>query len=72
MQALPQIAKVEQRDDHGVALITATPQNGAFVADAVATALRAGAIDVRSLDVEQGGLDDVFHRLTREAPLHVA
>ncbi len=71
-RALPKMASVDQRDEDGVTLITATPQGGAFVADAVASALRGACIDVRSLDVEEGRLDDVFHRLTREARSHAA
>lgn len=72
LRPLANVARVEHREDEGVALVTATPQAGVFIADAVAGALRAASIDVRALDVETGRLDDVFHRLTREAQSHVA
>ncbi len=45
--------------------IVVTPVGGAFIADAVAGALREAGVEVRSLDVVSGKLDDVFYRLTR-------
>ena len=74
LRNLPKIARVEQlpeqrlEDDAqpGAVSILVAPSEGVFIADAVASVLRAGSIDIRSLDVETGRLDDVFHRLTRE------
>ena len=67
LRAMPNVAGVDQKTEDNVAIFTVSPKEGAFIADSVAAALRAAAIDVRALDVETGRLDDVFHRLTREA-----
>ena len=69
---LPGVAGVERRDAEGSAALTALARDGAFIADAAAGALRGASIGIRSLDVEAGRLDDVFHRLTRGAPAHAA
>ena len=71
VRGLPRIAGVVHGEEEGVSVLVATPEGGAFIADEVAAILRGGSIDVRSLDVETGRLDDVFHRLTREAGRHV-
>lgn len=72
LQSLPGVAGVEQRGGEGSAELTALARDGAFIADTAAGALRAASIGVRSLEVEAGRLDDVFHRLTRGAPAHAA
>ena len=66
LQNLPDVLGVDEHVENGVTSLLATPKDGTFVADAVAAVLRAASVDIRSLDVETGRLDDVFHRLTRE------
>jgi ABC-2 type transport system ATP-binding protein len=66
MRNLPAVKAIDEQVESGVTALSATPKDGAFIADAVAGVLRAASVDIRSLDVETGRLDDVFHRLTRE------
>ncbi len=64
--ALPRVASTKIRIDGADAFVTATPREGAFIADAVAETLRAASIPARSLEVDSGSLDEVFARLTRQ------
>ena len=66
LQNVGNVVHVKQHSEGAVTALSVTPKGGAFIADNVASVLRAGSIDIRSLDVETGRLDDVFHRLTRE------
>ncbi len=65
LRGLPNVASVDQKTEEGATYVVATPKDGAFIADAVAGALRAAGVDASSLTVETGSLDDVFTRLTR-------
>jgi ABC-2 type transport system ATP-binding protein len=65
LRALPNVEGARVSSEDGATFVVATPKNGAFIADAVAGALRGAGVDAASLTVETGSLDDVFARLTR-------